>query len=131
MKINCLLLVDDDNINNYLSARLFKKMEVTNTIKVVANGMEALNYVTQYCSMDKDVCCPDLILLDINMPMMNGLEFLEAYNKINDELVHKSRIVVLTTSSHENDMRKIKELGGADHMNKPLTEEKIQQLLLD
>ena len=70
-KIDTILLVDDDNITNFINARLIRKLNIANQVQVSLNGQEALSYLS---GIEKR--CPDLIFLDINMPVMNGNELL-------------------------------------------------------
>ncbi|WP_028979137.1 response regulator [Sporocytophaga myxococcoides] len=120
-KIDKILLVDNDNVNNFLNARLLKKLEIANEINVALNGKEAINHI------NKSATCPELILLDINMPVMDGFEFLNSYK------THTSSdpvIVVLTTSSNENDMSKLENHPSVmGYLNKPLTAEKINSVM--
>ncbi|CAN5348310.1 response regulator [soil metagenome] len=125
-KVNFILLVDDDPINNYLNLRLLNGLGVAEEIKVCLNGMEALDFLIQL--YQKNDQAPDLILLDINMPVLDGFEFLKAFNELNLSQKDSTKIVMLTTSSALSDMKKIESLG-CDIVNKPLTEEKIYNIL--
>lgn len=125
---NCILMVDDDQINNFINLKLFRKLNIAHELKTALNGDEALRHINEYCVSGKG-CCPWLIFLDINMPVMNGFEFIEAYQKLSFENKEKIRIIILTTSSNPKDMAKIKELGINEFMNKPLTEEKVKALI--
>lgn len=78
-KIACTLLVDDDDTANYLNKSLFKRLDATERLLVARNGLEALTLINRNCPGQD---CPALILLDINMPVMNGFEFLEAYSQL-------------------------------------------------
>ena len=126
-QLNCLLLVDDDKITNYLHERLLKKLNIATTIKTVYNGVEALGYIGEYCSIESEKCCPDLVFLDLNMPIMNGIEFLEEYKQMNITK-GSTRIIVLSSSDNEADIEKVKNLGVFEYVTKPLTEEKLKQL---
>jgi len=121
-KINCILLVDDDETTNFVNQLMLEHMEVTDQVLVAYNGREALTLIQQQC-------CPTLILLDINMPVMNGFEFMEAYEQL--ELPHKQSVVVvmLTTSLNPKDMERLKEMSIQGVLNKPLTEEMVQMML--
>jgi CheY-like chemotaxis protein len=78
-KLPCILLVDDDPVNNFLNQRLLENLAVADQLMVALNGQEAFALLEQHCP---DVACPALILLDVNMPVMNGFEFLFAYQQL-------------------------------------------------
>lgn len=129
--LNCVLLVDDDDVNNFLCERLIKKLGVANKVKKSYNGEEALLYLAKNCCSFEDGY-PDLILLDNNMPEMNGVEFMESFNQIinsNNEGNNKVKIVVLTASENPSDKEKLENLGIDAYLIKPLTEEKIISIL--
>lgn len=129
-QLNCILLVDDDSINNYLNERLIKKMGLASKIRTAVNGAEALEYIKKYCQVSNK-CCPELIFLDINMPVMNGIEFLEVYRKLSFHNKERVRVIVLTTSSNIHDLKKIEEYGIKKYVSKPLTEQKVNELIAD
>jgi CheY-like chemotaxis protein len=126
-KLNTILLVDDDPITNFINKRLLEKMNIADEVKVVLNGVEGIKCLYDNCF--KTNFSPDLILLDINMPIMDGFEFLEVFNALHFKNKEEVIIGVLTTSSNSNDMAKIKELGIKCFIDKPLTEEKIKDFL--
>jgi CheY-like chemotaxis protein len=127
LKVNTIMLVDDDSITNFINQRLLQKMKIAEEIKVVTNGEEGVKCIHDHCFRTNR--SPDLILLDINMPVMNGFEFLETYNSIDFKNKEEVRIVVLTTSSDSEDKRKMKEFGIKCFVNKPLTEDKVKNFL--
>jgi CheY-like chemotaxis protein len=98
-KLNCILLVDDDNDCNFFHKRLLQEMNCTEKIQVATNGAEALEFL-KTCSGDY---VPDIILLDINMPKVNGWEFLEAYEKLPIQFKAKIVLIMLTTSLNPDD----------------------------
>lgn len=125
-KLNTVLIVDDDFINNFLTERIIKKMDIANNIKVLMNGYEGMTYLKETCQYDTKQC-PELIFLDINMPVMDGFDFIEAFEHL--PFPHKSKIVILTTSRHNSDIEKISALGDFELVNKPLTQEKLLDCL--
>jgi CheY-like chemotaxis protein len=122
-KINCILLVDDDSITNFINERLIRKLNVTNDIKITMNGEEGINYIR--AQGDKGEICPELILLDINMPIMNGFEFIREFENLNIKDKEKVKIIILTTSKNIKDIELLKSLGNFEFISKPLTEEKL------
>lgn len=69
-KLNCVLLVDDDITTNFLNESLIEEMDIAKQIMVAQNGKEALELIERY--FNEESSCPQLILLDINMPVMDG-----------------------------------------------------------
>jgi len=124
-KINCILLVDDDNINNFINERLLKKLNITNNVKIAMNGEEALDFIKN----NTEDIHPELILLDINMPVMDGFEFLQEYNKVDFNGKLKPHIIMLTTSTNPTDVDKVKKSDITGYINKPLTESKIMEII--
>jgi CheY-like chemotaxis protein len=124
--MNKILLIDDDGINNFINERLFKKLNIAGHIEIRRNGKEALDYLGQMCSMKES--CPELIVIDINMPEMNGFEFLEEFKNLEMLNKHNSRVVMLSTSTSQRDIQKLKDLN-IELVRKPLCEEKIRVLM--
>ena len=127
-KLTCALLVDDDQTTNYLNQLLLKRLAITDKVLVALNGREALDLLAEHCHLATPDC-PVLILLDLKMPVMDGFAFLEAYHRL--PLPHKHAIVVvmLTTSLHQQDVERVRGLDIAGFLNKPLTREKLDDVL--
>jgi CheY-like chemotaxis protein len=126
--LSSVLLVDDDPTTNYLNKLLLTRMGAAEQVLVAENGEQALRTLLQTC-VAETATCPQLILLDMNMPVLNGLAFLEAYAQL--PLVHQQAIVIvmLTTSLHPVDLARAQQLPIAGFLNKPLTKEKVHALL--
>jgi response regulator of citrate/malate metabolism len=127
-QLNCVLLVDDDGVTNFINHRLIKKLNITSSIHSAINGSEAIKFLLDYASKNNNNG-PELILLDINMPVLDGFEFLEQFEKLKLKNKDKIKIIVLTTSTHQKDIKKIASHSTIGYINKPLTIEKLQETL--
>lgn len=124
-KLNSILLVDDDTTTNFLNEMLFRNLEVTDNLLVAEDGTQALELLAHQTGPGE----PDLILLDVNMPGMNGMQFLEAYRQLPESQRNSTVIIMLTTTMDARDLARLDELQIAGLVSKPLTQEKIDSLL--
>lgn len=125
-QMNCILLVDDDAISSFIAEGVIKKMDLTKNVRKSANGEEALLYLTKYfCSFEQNNLFPELILLDNNMPEMNGQEFMESLQQISVDTKTKVNVIVLSGSDNPADREKMEKLGVKGYITKPLTAEKL------
>ncbi len=114
-----ILLVEDNPADQNLTLRAFRKARFAANINIASDGNEALDYLykSRY-SNHKEYVFPDLILLDVNMPGMNGIEFLKKIKKIED--FAKIPVIILTVSEHERDILETYELGVSAYIRKPV-----------
>jgi CheY-like chemotaxis protein len=132
-KYNRILIIDDDFTSTYLTKLALEDMQIAEQVLTADNGQEGLQLVKQYC-LNEDVAkqeCPDLILLDINMPVMNGFEVLDELQSIGQSNLIQAKIVVLTSSESPRDKAKMLSFGVKKFLTKPLTEDKILPLIID
>ncbi|WP_370998462.1 response regulator [Mucilaginibacter sp. RCC_168] len=123
-----VLLIDDDEINNFISIKLIKKALLNTEIMACLNGKFAIEQLTDIQRKDP-AKMPDYILLDINMPIMNGWEFLDEYKRLNIDPQGKSKIYIISSSVFSNDINKAKSYPLVkDFISKPLNVEKIKEL---
>jgi len=108
-----ILLVEDDHVDIMTIKRAFKDLKITNPVNVCENGLEALDFLR-----NPQKQFPGVILLDLNMPKMNGIEFLQEIK--DDEQFKSIAVVVLTTSKEEQDKVESFKLGVAGYMIKPV-----------
>jgi len=117
-----ILLVEDDNVDAMTVKRAMRDLHASHPVIHSINGEEAMKYLNR-----ADVEKPFLILLDLNMPKMNGIEFLKVI-KVHQEL-KTIPIIVLTTSKEKRDVRESFELGAAGYMVKPVDYSKFVEIL--
>ncbi len=117
-----ILLVEDDSVDAMTVKRSLKELNVANGLVCTTNGEEALQYLE-----NENNTKPGVILLDLNMPKMNGLEFLRVVK--DNELLRKIPIVVLTTSKEERDVVESFELSVAGYMVKPVDYKKFVEII--
>ena len=109
-----ILLIEDDYLDVESVKRTLKKSNIDHILHVAHNGVDALNMLTR----DENKIAPDVILLDINMPKMNGLEFLQIIK--NYYSLKNIKIFIITTSSEEYDKISAEHLGISGYILKPL-----------
>ncbi len=126
-KLKCIMLVDDNPDDNFYHEREIHKSNLEDIVVVAkTSGIDALEYL----KLDKaDNIHPDLILLDINMPGMNGWEFVQEYNKLDKEQQSRAIIIMLTTSDNPEEKARAKALGSIlDFITKPLTRLTMEEI---
>lgn len=119
-----LLIIDDDAICSFINTRVAQTSGLFREILSVHNGKDALDFL-QTVSKGKGRS-PDVILVDLNMPIVNGFDFITAFHSI--ALANKENIgvVILTSSGDSKDMEKARALGIQHYLMKPLTVNALQ-----
>ncbi|MEN9337139.1 MAG: hypothetical protein RLZZ500_2126 [Bacteroidota bacterium] len=127
-----ILLVDDDSATNFINEITIKKTGVDAQIVVCTSAFQALDYLgsTGNYSHQEKFPQPCIIFLDINMPGMNGFEFLDHYDKLPEEQKGQLVVVMLTTSVNPDDrMRSENDENIKGFISKPLTEEHLMKII--
>ncbi|RZL46637.1 MAG: response regulator [Pedobacter sp.] len=126
-KIN-LLVIDDDDINIFIIKKIVDKTGFDIEMTSKSNGQQAVEFLQT--AITNQTAFPDLILIDINMPVMNGWEFVEAYTKL--EVPKDVDLYILSSSVYENDIEKTKSYTNVKgFISKPLSMERLIELLKD
>lgn len=124
--INRLLLIDDDEIASFLIGKLVKKSQSINEFVVRENGKEAVDYLS---SLRDDDDFPEIIFVDLDMPVLNGYEFLEIYQKEFWPDHPATQVIMVTSSSRKLDWNKAMQYDClVDFIFKPVTKEYIEEL---
>lgn len=121
--LSSVLLVDDDQTTNFLHKLLVANMGLAERVLVAENGQQALDVLAQEASTP-----PALILLDLNMPVLNGFEFLAQYATLPPQ-APRPVVALLSSSDHALDQARAQHLPVDAYLTKPLTREKMQGLL--
>ncbi|MFL9845555.1 response regulator [Flavobacterium rhizosphaerae] len=127
--LNCIMLVDDNKTDNFFHERVIRKYNAATNVIAKESAQEALDHLKN--KKNNESCThPDLIFLDINMPGMNGWEFMEHYRELDSELQSEMVVVMLTTSQNPDDKATALSQGGIiDFKTKPLSKEILDEVL--
>ncbi len=125
--INTIFIVDDDPIHQQIAKIMIERQAISSHIRVFSDAQDVLDLLRENAG---DVqALPDLILLDLNMPVMDGWEFLEEYAEFQDQLPKQIRIFVLTSSIDEKDKERVNAYSFVTgYLTKPLSKEIIAHL---
>ncbi len=128
--IKVISIIDDDHIYVFLTKKIIEQTNLVNVVRVYENGLEALNFIKENINnLDK---LPEIILLDLSMPIMDGWQFLEEYIKINPYIGKKITIYIHSSSTSLHDAKRAKEIEAvSDYIIKPVTKAKLTQLIID
>ena len=131
-KINCILLIDDNAFDNEFHTIVMKKADVCHQIRIAEDGVKGLEYIMDSAKQgnENDKPKPDLIFLDINMPRMNGFEFLEEYQKLDEKITADAVICMLTTSLDPDDQKRALNYKAITaFQNKPINIKTLQEMV--
>ena len=129
-RLNCILLIDDNEFTNIFNRRFLEKMQVARQVFAVKTAEEGLDFLRRSGKYEQETYpSPELIFLDLNMPVMSGWEFAEEFEKLSPGL-RNGKIFILTTSPNPEDEEKaltLHQISG--YRRKPLTREMVLEIL--
>jgi CheY-like chemotaxis protein len=133
--LNLILLVDDDDTTNYVNHRTLQRTKAAREVKIFTDGQQALHYMQAAIGSPGQPATetlPDLIFLDIKMPIMDGFEFLEAYKQMGLDQAVPTKIMMLTSSASFYDLKRLETYQEVKrHFSKPLADQDIKEIIRD
>jgi len=128
--IDLVLLIDDNDTDNFISRRVIELTEFAQRVVVKSSGQQALDYLQEHAQSPSDL--PDLIFLDINMPIMDGFMFLYEFETLPADIQEKSRVIILSSSEDRRDVDKIiTNKAVIKYITKPLTQDDLKAVRQD
>ena len=123
-----VLLVDDNDDDNFIHTKTLRDSGLVDQVTTVSDGLEALEFLSKEQKSERIL--PELILLDINMPGMDGWEFLEEFGKIDESFKISVIVVMLTTSVNPDDKNlAMKKQAVKDFLTKPITANDVDRII--
>ncbi|MDH5381422.1 MAG: response regulator [Cyclobacteriaceae bacterium] len=131
IKYKTIMLIDDNEIDNLINQKMIEASGIAETIYTHTGAKSAIELLKNLEKLDKvsDEVLPDVIFLDIDMPLMDGFQFLDEFFKLNDKTQKKCKIIILTSSINPQDVNKSKNYPNVkNYLNKPLTQAALEQI---
>jgi len=124
------MLVDDNDTDNFISKRIIEITKFAQRVEVKNSGKSALDYLRE--NQDNTDDLPNLIFLDINMPIVDGFVFLYEFEKFNEAIKDKCKVIILSSSDNKRDIDKIVNNNHViKFITKPLTETALEEVKLN
>lgn len=131
-KFRSVMLIDDNEIDNLINQKMIEAAVVSDSIYTHTSAKSAIEFLRNIEPLDvAEKVLPDVIFLDIDMPLMDGFQFLDEFEKLSNAAKKKCRIIMLTSSINPQDSARAKKYTTVrQYLNKPLTHESIAKLEL-
>lgn len=123
------MLIDEDEIDNIINQKIIESNNFSEKVMVFQTGTDALDFLRTNSKIAENL--PDLIFLDINMPIMDGFQFLEEFEKLDSPILDKSKIIMLSSSISPRDIdRAASNRFVKKYLNKPLNSRYLQAITI-
>lgn len=128
--IDLVMLVDDNDTDNFISKRIIEITKFSKRVEVKSSGKSALDYLKE--NQNNIAELPNIIFLDINMPIVDGFVFLYEFEKFNELVKNKCKVIILSSSDNKRDIDKIVNNNHViKFITKPLTEIALEEIKLN
>lgn len=130
-RYQCAMLIDDNEVDNMINQKLLENAHFAKHIYMYTSGKGALEF---FKNIDRnpgfpEELIPDIVFLDINMPIMNGFAFIDSLNKLSDRITSRLKILLLTQSASPQDMQQAKKSKiVVDYLVKPLNDAMLKEV---
>ncbi|WP_378186208.1 response regulator [Aquimarina sp. W85] len=129
-KLEKICIIDDDKIYVNLITKIIRMRKLSEDILIFKNGKEAIEFFVNALERNKQEMIPDVILLDLNMPIMDGWEFLQEFHKIKDQIQERYNLYVVSSSIDSRDVDRAKAIDFVrDYLTKPIKIQDFEKLL--
>ena len=133
VKFNAVMLIDDNEIDNLINQKIIESAGITENIYTHTGGKGAIEFLRNSekiaSMMGKNNFLPDVIFLDIDMPLMDGFQFLDEFERLSDRIKEHCKIVMLTSSINSKDIKRSKRYDYVkEYINKPLTKDNLNAM---
>ena len=127
-KVNTCCIIDDDPIFIYGTKRIMKEADFSENIIVYNNGQEAIEGLSELSKVEEKL--PEVIFLDLNMPILNGWEFLEEFEKLPNHNLKKTIIYIISSSIDPRDLERVKNYRQVNnYILKPITPDDLEAVI--